>query len=366
MISEHIIIAFLVFIILAMSYIAISISSVLKKQQKYSNVLLSIINLKKFILSKKTLGEILGITFKEIKRLFPCQTTLIYLLERNPKNELFLNVAELSSPVGQKFLSFDPYSTKSLLADSFKSKKLLKIDDFSSLSGEDIIEKNASLKSMIICPLTAEDSIGLIVLSHNRAKYFTEHESSMLNILANEVSFVIKNSMLFSIPKSSAQIDLLSDLYTHASFQEHLKSEIIRCNEKNMPLSIIMINIDYFRKVNELFGHEQGDILIKHVGKIIREYAAGENFASRYNVDEFAIAMVNTGKVEAAVLAEKIRHSIEEYLFTLNGAPVHITISGGISILKKDTVSANDLIEKTRIVLAEAKRQGRNKIFVNE
>lgn len=366
MIFEYLVIVLLLFIILVSLYAAFNLKNALKKQQKYTNILLGIINLKKFILSKKTLGEILDITFKAIQRLFPCETTVIYLLEKNLKNGLFLNVAELSSPVGQKFLSFDPYTAKGVLADSFRGKKLLKTDDFSSLAAEDIIEKNSSLKSMIICPLIAEDSIGLIVLAHNRAKYFTEQDSAMLNILANEVSFVIKNSMLFSLIKPPAQIDLLSDLYTHASFQEHLKSEMIRCKEKNLPISVLIINIDYFKKVNELFGHAQGDALIKHVGKIIREYAKNENFASRYNVDEFAIAMPNTGKVDAAVLGEKIRHSIEEYLFTLNGAPVHITISGGISTLKKDTISENDLIEKARLILNEAKRQGRNKIFVNE
>lgn len=363
---ENLTIIFLLFIIAVLGYTLLNLSGSLKKQRKYTYILLSVINLKKLLLSKKTLGEVVDITFKSIKRLFPCETTVIYILERNSKNELYLNAIELASPAGQKFTSFDPYNTKSVLADAFLEKKLLKYDNFYGSVSKDIISNEHSFKSTIICPLTAEqESIGLIVLSDKRADYFTDQDSTMLNILANEVSFIIKNSMAFSPSKVSRQVDSLSDLYTHGSFQEHIKNEIIRCREKNLKFSILIINIDYFKKVNELFGHAQGDALIKHIGKIMREYVSGENFASRYNVDEFAIAMPGISKVEAAVLGEKIRHSIEEYVFTLGSNPVHITVSGGIATLK-GVISANDLIEKAQKAMKEAKRQGRNKILFME
>lgn len=350
-----------VIVFLFISYLASYLFDVLKRKEKISNALFKIIALRQLIAKKDTLGEMINIIFKTIRRLIPSQTTVIYLLEKDTKDKLILNVSQIISPSGQKFIAFDPQTASSVLSLAFKDKKVYKIDNFDKLA-KDIIAKDENIKSILIAPLVDNgESIGLIALAHNKYRYFKDEDLEVLHILSTEAAGVIKNIYSVHISKITAQ-DSLSGMYTHAHFMDYLKDAV----KKYKNLSVLFINIDYFAQVNTRFGHGAGDMLIKQVGALIKQHIRKSDFISRYSADQFAVAMPDVNKVESVVEAEKIRQAVEDYAFLIEGKPVKITVSCGLSLLTESAKTETSLIEKAREALKEAKEKGRNKIFINE
>lgn len=353
-------------VILFLLYLTLYLFYLSKKSGKISEALLKIIELRQLISRKNTLGEIMNVTFKSLKHILPSQTAVIYLLEKNRENGTILNVAEISSPAGQKFTAFDPASSESILAQTFKSRKLCKIDNFDKIP-KDILAKDPNLKSLMIAPLTDDGgSLGLIILAHNKLGYFKDDDMEILRAFAGEAASVIKNVHSVHISKTSAQTDSISGMHTHVHFMEYLKETVQKYKNEHKNLSVLFLNIDYFKQVNETFGHNAGDALIKQMGSFIKEHIRKDDFISRYDADEFAVVMPELDKTDSVVFSEKIRHEIQEHTFIIEGKPLKITVSCGLSYLSENIISEKELVEKAQKALREAKNKGRNKIFVNE
>jgi len=353
-------------VILFLLYLTSHLFHLSIKNGKISKALLKIIELRQLISRKNTLGEIMDITFNALKHILPSQSAVIYLLEKNQKNQTILNVSEIMSPSGQKFTAFDPLTTDSVLSQTFKNKKTCKIDNFDKMP-RDIIAKDSNFKSMMITPVTDNgESIGLIVLAHNKYGYFKEEDLEILHIFSAEAASVIKNIHSVHLSAAATQTDSVSGMYTYGHFRECLKESVKKHKDENKNLSVLFLNIDYFKQVNDTFGHNAGDTLIKQLGSFIKEQLRKHDFIGRYDADEFAVIMPDMSKTDCVVASEKIRHEIQEHTFILDGKPVKITISCGLSHLSENTASEKELIEKAQKALREAKNKGRNKIFVNE
>lgn len=102
--------------------------------------------------------------------------------------------------------------------------------------------------------------------------------------------------------------------------------------------------------------------MLKQLGGVIKTVIRPEDVVCRYGGDEFTITMLNTSRIEAAIIAERIRQAVEEYEFVLGAQLVHITVSGGVSSFPEDSLSKKEIVEKADKALYEAKQKGRNKI----
>jgi len=134
---------------------------------------------------------------------------------------------------------------------------------------------------------------------------------------------------------------------------------------QNQPLSVIMFDIDFFKKFNDTYGHACGDYVLQTVAKIIKSGIRGQDMASRYGGEEFTVMLHNTGKEEAMQVAERIRQKIENNDFFYEDQHMQVTISSGVSVFSTDNnpvTSAKQLVEQADQALYMSKRNGRNRV----
>ena len=157
-------------------------------------------------------------------------------------------------------------------------------------------------------------------------------------------------------------VDGLTQVYNKRYFLEVLDREISRAQRYSRELSLIMFDIDNFKKINDTFGHLAGDHVLKHLAEVIKDRIRREDIMARYGGEEFAVVLPEIDSFNACQLAEKIRHLVERTTFTFEDAQIPITISLGVASATSDTQSAPQFIKLADDKLYEAKRLGRNRV----
>jgi len=163
--------------------------------------------------------------------------------------------------------------------------------------------------------------------------------------------------------KELVEIDDLTGLYNMRSIYQRLESEIVRSQRFKKMLSIIMMDMDHFKKVNDEHDHLFGSHVLSEVGKIIRQNIRKVDFAARYGGDEFLIAITETTAEGAMLFATRLREKITQTIFKSGDDSVKLTSSLGVAITHPDVdISARDLVRKADEYLYEAKKKGRNRV----
>jgi diguanylate cyclase (GGDEF)-like protein/PAS domain S-box-containing protein len=157
-------------------------------------------------------------------------------------------------------------------------------------------------------------------------------------------------------------IDGLTGIYNRGFMDTKLNEEYIRHKRYSRPFSIIMFDIDHFKKVNDQYGHQCGDFILKSVSSRISVAIRNIDFLFRYGGEEFCCVLPETNLEGAELVAERFRKAIMDMENNFNGAVIKITISIGVADLRIDTESPDALIQQADEALYRAKRGGRNKI----
>ncbi|MCA0992333.1 diguanylate cyclase [Pseudalkalibacillus hwajinpoensis] len=177
-----------------------------------------------------------------------------------------------------------------------------------------------------------------------------------------------KINYLFREYKKSATIDPLTGLNNVRSFDEALNRAVqAAATDENKPLSLLVIDIDHFKKVNDTYGHAAGDIVLKQFGKTLRSAARLNDVVSRNGGEEFTILLGDCSNREALEIGERVRAIIEENSFMITkDISIHITASIGASTFPETVPTPSQLYREADEALYQAKRSGRNRIYSNE
>jgi diguanylate cyclase (GGDEF)-like protein len=163
--------------------------------------------------------------------------------------------------------------------------------------------------------------------------------------------------------KQLSNTDPLTRLYNRRYLMEMLEKERTRTKRKGTHLSVIMLDIDHFKKVNDLYGHQSGDEVLVTVAKLVTADLRRYDFTARYGGEEFVIALPETGHRDALMIAERVRHRIEQHRFNGPLSQLRATASMGVATYPTDTMeSIDDLIRDADGALYRAKAAGRNRI----
>jgi len=164
--------------------------------------------------------------------------------------------------------------------------------------------------------------------------------------------------------EKEAITDGLTGLYNHRHFYNRLEFEINRAARANSPVSVLIFDVDNFKKYNDRYGHPKGDEVLRKCAAAIRESVRSVDIAARYGGEEFAVILAETDKEGAIVVAENIRRAIEELRFSdEEGDTTHnVTVSIGVSSYPADTKEVNDLVKKADDALYTAKMEGKNRV----
>jgi two-component system cell cycle response regulator len=216
--------------------------------------------------------------------------------------------------------------------------------------------------------LIAEDAcIGAFFLASLKTDAFSEyHRSYLLETLMNQISLVAYNSLLYRRIEDLARTDGLTGLLNHRTFMEKLAEEFRRIERDMRPFSILIMDIDKFKNVNDTYGHPVGDIALKAVAKVLKDTGRGSDFVARYGGEEFAIGMVDTNSKGAEQMAERVRKLVGKTVAARVGATdLMVTLSIGVSSFPEDTRDMADLVTMADNALYEAKRSGRNRVCLH-
>jgi diguanylate cyclase (GGDEF)-like protein len=159
--------------------------------------------------------------------------------------------------------------------------------------------------------------------------------------------------------------DPVTGLTNHRYFQEKIREEIQRAQRHERLLSLMMIDVDHFKKFNDLFGHPEGDKALAQISRLLKSATRTGDSVSRYGGEEFALILPETGKPAALDVADRIRRDLENV--SVGGVPESphlVTLSLGVSNFPEDATSAESLIEAADQALYQAKKLGRNRVEV--
>jgi diguanylate cyclase (GGDEF)-like protein len=220
----------------------------------------------------------------------------------------------------------------------------------------------------LYCQLLASKGkfIGAFFLTSQTAHAFNEDHRHFLDTLLNQVSMVMDNALLHQQISNLARTDGLTGLMNHRTFMEKLAEEYRRIDRDPRPFSVLLMDIDKFKNVNDTYGHPVGDIAIKSVAKVLEDTGRGSDFVARYGGEEFAIGMVDTNIKGAQQMAERVRKIMEKTLAArVGGKELKITLSIGVSSFPEDTKNISELVTLADNALYQAKRSGRNRVCLH-
>ncbi len=217
-----------------------------------------------------------------------------------------------------------------------------------------------SLKPYSELLMEANEELGRMNRSYEQIVLQLRKEKERAEALAKELQEA--NGRL----RDLAFKDGLTGLYNHRYFQELMDREVNRSSRYNRPLSLILIDIDHFKQINDTFGHQRGDQVLKQIGRIIRNAIRKPDIASRYGGEEFAVVLPETDLRGASVLAERIRKCIDSSPFDLNGTKTKITVSLGVTtyVPGKKEMKKSKIIDTADRALYNSKEKGRNRVSI--
>ena len=210
-------------------------------------------------------------------------------------------------------------------------------------------------------------TIGAIGMD-NAAKYgLNVDDMDFMAILSHQLAAGIEKSRLFEKIQKISQHDGLTGLYNHRMFQEKLLQENHRRGRSLKPLSLMMLDIDHFKRFNDNYGHQSGDAVLKKLSSIItgETRCATIDICCRYGGEEFAVIMPELELRRAVMVAERLRKAVERAVFTIRDARMErgVTVSIGVACVAGDEdISPEELIKKADDALYHSKRNGRNQV----
>ncbi len=258
-------------------------------------------------------------------------------------------------------------SLKGTLLDmAIKNKEAINISNVKDYRTPILPFRRDNLKSVFALPLFYEnDLLGILALLSEEVNAFNPYQIELLEVLGNQASTSIANARFHAEIERLAITDGLTGLFNHRYFQEKLSEEFNRVERFSTPLSLLLIDIDYFKKINDTYGHPVGDTVLKKISGIIRKTIRSVDIPARYGGEEFALILPGTDSSGAMNMAERLRKAIMDVSFSADNVVFKVTVSIGISTnpkgVKEKIKNKEELIERADKALYEAKNKGRNK-----
>jgi len=167
---------------------------------------------------------------------------------------------------------------------------------------------------------------------------------------------------LFEETSDYRKSDSLTGLYNQSYFNEALKSEASRCKRYQTEFSLILLNLDHFKRIDDTFGNLGTEKILKSIAKLIQSEKRAEDIVFRFSEDEVVLILPGTPKYSALILAERIRHKIAYMNLSFEEEQMEVTVTGGVATFPLDTYIETEMIDCAGRALSRAKRQGRNQV----
>ncbi len=247
-----------------------------------------------------------------------------------------------------------------------KDKAVYNLLDGINLKTECIISENSKIG---VFPLINEENILGAIVAYSNIEKFLQKDIDYLIQLTRQSGLTIQRANVYAEVLKYATMDALTGLNNRRQFELRLNQEVSNSKRNNMPLCCMMIDVDYFKKVNDTYGHAAGDCVLKDVSEVIKNEIREYDIACRYGGEEFFIILPQTKLTEATSVAQRLRKVIEETKMDIKEAGLegisHLKVTASIGVCEYNNVmTPSEFAQKADKALYEAKTTGRNRVIV--
>ena len=281
----------------------------------------------------------------------------------NDMKELILSNDDFEADEKKMVFSND-LITQALMENEIKYtqevSKMLKLH-FTFLSSEQISKfiNKYEIQSLIIVPIYVQQKPFGVMLVYSPRKVPTNNELNFLRLFGNQIEFAVIIADLFATVKKQSVTDPLTGLYNRRYFEECITKEAERAIRLNQPFSLISLDLDYLKKINDTYGHQAGDTAILTIAKVMKKNARSIDIPTRFGGEEFSILLSGVDSHGAVIAAERLRMAIEMENVPQVG---QITASIGVATFIEQTDRIDTLMEMADQAMYQAKLEGRNKV----
>lgn len=213
-------------------------------------------------------------------------------------------------------------------------------------------------------PLISEDEVTGCIVARSMIEKLSKRDIDYLEQLTRQAAATINRANTYSTILQYATLDALTNLNNRRQFETRLGQEISITKRQNNPLCAMMIDIDFFKKVNDTYGHAAGDEVLRTVASIIKEQLRESDIPARYGGEEFAVLLPFTKIEEAQIVGERLRKAVEAHPVRVDNVEIAVTISMGLAEYNR-VETGEELFERADKALYEAKKGGRNRVHTN-
>ena len=235
-------------------------------------------------------------------------------------------------------------------------------------AGPGSLELQMGFANFLCAPLRIGESCLGVVAIANRNTGFETANREIVEASAEQIALALERYRFLAVVQRQASIDDLTGLHNHRYMVDYLDQQIALAERMSSPLALLMLDIDHFKDLNDTYGHGAGDEALRSFAGVLQTSIRRSDLAARYGGEEFIVVMPDTDRLEAEIVAQKIRTMVEEMKFSIPTLkkPLSITVSIGGAAYPQNTGSAGDLIRIADRSLYIAKNSGRNRVHMSE
>lgn len=337
----------------------------LKEQEKRAHHLATLSELSHVLQSCLSSEEAYSSIAKFCQRLFPQEAVALYVLA--PSRNFLQSVAAWGNITRSESL-FAPETCWALRRGQVHQMQ----NPHSDLVCTHISSSGATPQPYLCIPLIAQsETLGLVYLefpggTQEESTRITENKRQLAVTMAEQIALALANINLRDTLRQQSIRDSLTGLFNRRYLEESMQRELARAHRKGGMFAVVMFDVDHFKRFNDTFGHEAGDIVLRGLGRIIRAHVRESDIACRYGGEEFVILMPDASLDTAVERGEKLRQAAQELELLQDGQALgSISISLGVAVFPQHADSTDKLIQAADAALYRAKRAGRNRVEIS-
>ncbi len=267
--------------------------------------------------------------------------------------------------VGQEF---DIHNRRSLYGSVFRNRREMLVQGFRAEERYVRFGEEADLdnrpQDILIAPIHDDRQAVLAVVGveSNKNGVYSQTELRLLKTIMANVSTALTKARMYDEMEKLATIDGLTGIANHRKFQDVLTLEMERAKRYSTALTLLLMDIDHFKKFNDTYGHSVGDLVLKMVAKALQGAIRSTDFCARYGGEEFVVLLMQADEQQSRFLAERIRSAIETMTVKNENQVLQVTVSIGSATFPGDAATKQDLIDNSDKAMYYSKENGRNKV----
>ncbi|TET53627.1 MAG: diguanylate cyclase [Actinobacteria bacterium] len=257
---------------------------------------------------------------------------------------------------------------KELPGLAIEQKKVIISEDaqLDARTRTDLFKKERLHATLVVPVISKNKVLGALSLASENIRKFNPREIKLLETIADQVGVVMENSNLYQQTIVLSRTDNLTKLFNSRYFEEILHKQISWSKRKNKTFSLIMLDIDELKSINDLYGHDSGDVLLRKFAQTLRDNLRDSDFYARYGGDEFVVLLPESNEKMAKVVAKKLIKKVSSArIFGFDKKPL-MTTSIGIAVFPKSASTVVSLVKAADIALYRAKQDGKNCVCLFE